>query len=71
MPKIAYNVETDRPGCANLQAVYGGSPGIAGLFPTERWQLEPTGLRLYELDERQLAVLVRRNERLAQQECVA
>lgn len=57
--KIAYDCTLKRPGCAILQAALGGDRFIASKFPTEVWLVYPTDdLKLYELDEDQLAIVV-------------
>ena len=56
--KIAFNIEEMRPGCALLQAAFGGEMGIANRFPVETWDLNPTKLQLYEVNNAQLEELI-------------
>lgn len=62
--KIAFNVDTMQPGCALLQAAHECSTGIANAFPSEMWQLHSEGLRIYEIDDEQLGLLVHKVEKL-------
>ena len=58
MTRIAYDAELDRPGCALLQAGYGGDLGVESAFDTESGLLAPTpGLRVYEATPEQIARL--------------
>lgn len=57
--KIVFDVKLKRPGCALLQAAYGGTPGIHRYFPVETWLLAPTpDMAAYEATPEQLEKLV-------------
>lgn len=69
MMKIAFDADLRRPGCVLLQAALGGTPELASHFPTESWLVAPTpGLRLYEVTEDQLEILVQMSSKLPQEE---
>ena len=43
-----------RPGCALIQAIMGGSPGVLNNFPAECWLDAPTpGMALYNVTDEQ------------------
>lgn len=57
---IAYDKILMRPGCALLQAAYGGDSGIASHFDTEDWLLFPTpDLKPYTVTKEELTAVVR------------
>lgn len=59
--KIVYDISLMKPGCVLLQASYGCDPLLAHNFATQTWLLAPTpGLRVYEVTESQLEILVER-----------
>lgn len=52
---IAYDMKLKRPGCVLLQAVMGGTKGVADSFPAELWLTALTpDLKLYTLTRGQL-----------------
>lgn len=58
--RIAFDMTLKRPGCAILQAVYNGTPGIANFFPPESWLTTPTdNMTLYEFPDEQLSEVIR------------
>lgn len=58
--KLVYDVKLKRPGCAILQAVFGGDQHLAGRFPSETWLTDITpDLKLYEVTEEQLEWLIK------------
>lgn len=59
MPKLLYDVTLRKCGCVLLQAVAGGSIGIANRIPAEDWLVAPTpDMKLYELTDDQVDQLV-------------
>jgi hypothetical protein len=58
--RLAYDVKLKRPGCILFQAALGGDTKAIMRFPTETWLIDTPGmsLKLYEVTEAQLAVLV-------------
>ena len=57
---IAYDCKLIRPGCAILQAILGGSPGIANKFSSESWLVHPTpDMKVYQVTDEQLKNLIR------------
>ena len=57
--KIAFDTKEMKPGCAIIQAVYGGDLGIANRFPVESWLIHPTpDMATYEIPPEQLDYLV-------------
>lgn len=60
---IAFNVEKRRPGCVNLQAVFGGTvPEFSRHFDNKTWLLSPEGIKLYRVTREQLPHLVKMAE---------
>ena len=56
---IAYDKTLMRPGCALLQAIFGGDLGIAGQFEVEDWLLAPTpDLRPYRIQRYQISQII-------------
>jgi len=59
--KIVFDVSLMRPGCAILQVLKGGTPGIANSFPSESWLITPTeNMKLYNISQDELKILVNR-----------
>ena len=59
---IAFDIQQMRPGCALIQAIMGGSPGVLRDFPAECWLDVPTpGMALYNVTAEQLTILVDRS----------
>jgi hypothetical protein len=56
--RVVFDTKTRRPGCALLQALYGGnvpSMMFGVKFPVETWMLAPTeSMRTYEVTEEEL-----------------
>ena len=64
--KIVFDTALMRPACALLQAVKGGTPGIASRFPSESWLIDPTdNMKLYAVSEAQLQILINRVRAMA------
>ena len=60
--KIIFDIEKMRPGCALIQSIMGGSPGVLRDFPAESWLDVPTpGMGLYNVTAEQLTILVDRS----------
>lgn len=60
MYRIAFDVETKRPGCVLIQATLGGTvPGhiFHELFPSETWQIYLGNCQVYNTTEEQLQQL--------------
>lgn len=56
---IVFDLVKRQPACVLLQVAYGGSPGIAHMFPAECWLLAPTpDMRAYEIPEDELKRVV-------------
>lgn len=56
--KIVFDIKRMRPACALLQAVMGGSQGIAHGFDSDTWLLVPTpDMSVYEITPEQLKQL--------------
>ena len=61
---VVYDAELMRPGCALLQSLMGGTPGIANSFNSDHWLIEPTEhLKPYRMTPDQLLNLIERTER--------
>jgi hypothetical protein len=62
---VAYDLTLKRPACMTLQAVMGGTRGIASRFHSQTWLLTKTkDMQLYPLDDYgQLAKLVQITEK--------
>lgn len=61
---IAYDTKLKRPGCAIIQAAFGATERIAGLFPPEDWLVDLTSdMKLYQITEGQLNKLVEYHRR--------
>jgi hypothetical protein len=57
---IVFDLVKRQPACVLLQVAYGGSPGIAQMFPVEAWLLAPTpDMRAYEIPEDELERVVK------------
>lgn len=57
--RIVFDTKLMRPACALLQAVMGGSYGMANHFPAELWLTSPTeDMRVYEISPAQLVELI-------------
>lgn len=56
---IAYDCDLRQPGCVLIQAALGGNvPNFLDLFP-DRWLVHmTTGMKLYQITEAQLPILV-------------
>ena len=64
--RFAYDPKANRIGCAIIQAGFGGTHGVADLFPTDLWQTAPTKhTKMYECRRERLpevlAVMLVRN----------
>jgi hypothetical protein len=58
---IVFDIQQMRPGCALIQAIMGGSPGVLNNFPAECWLDAPTpGMALYNVTDEQLNILIER-----------
>ena len=66
MPVLVYDITLKRPGCALLQAAMGGTPGIAGSFPSEHWLTSLTpDLKAYKLSTEELKGVIQYHRTLA------
>lgn len=62
--KIAYDVKSMRPGCAILQAAFGCDSSVIRDFPVESWIVDSAeNLKVYEVTEEQLQILIERSKR--------
>lgn len=69
MPRIVYDVNAKRPGCALLQVVMGGDLGIADKFPVRSWIVGREGesikdLKCYLITDEQLNLLIKHAEKV-------
>lgn len=54
--KLAFDMTLRRPGCALIQAAFGGDTSASSSFDVGTWLVFPTPeMRLYELDEATLS----------------
>lgn len=60
MRVIVFDLVERRPACVLLQAALGGSPGIAQMFPTEKWLVSKTpDMQAYKIPEAELERVVK------------
>jgi hypothetical protein len=65
MPVLVYDMKLKRPGCVLLQAVLGGSAGVANQFPATHWLLAPTpDMKTYKISDEELKQVIQYHRRL-------
>lgn len=61
--KIAYDIQSMRPGCVILQAALGCDSSLVHFFPVETWIVDSAeNLKVYEITKEQLVILIRKTE---------
>jgi hypothetical protein len=65
--RVLFDAATMRPGSPFQQAIHGGSPGIAEVFPPESWAHAPTSrMRVLRMSRKQMDELILKIEVLYQ-----